>query len=560
MTKTNWARGAAWAVFSLAWAALPAEVLAVPDAAPASRGLRNPVDRDLQQLREDVERYRVGEEMRRMIKERERREAEPAPKKPAPAETSFRFRLNAVDHNASSVLTAEEIAAVTKKYEGTEVDMAAVQRLLGDINALYRDKGYVVCEARLRPQRIRGGRLFVTLVEGRTGLVKVTGNEHTSAGYLEGAFDLEKGEVANYRDLSADLVHVHMTNDVVLSIDMRAGEEAGTTDYEIRAAEPANWTATVFADTLGTRSTGRPRVGASVTNRSVFGRRDSATLLGLASEGSRSFMAGYSIPLTSRGTRLSANVSVGDVEVIQGDSAELDVTGESEYYSLRLDHPVYADADMKWTVFGEWTRQNSSTDFYDVTINDTRIDSWRTGFETILLGDRSVFYFMASVSHGTVKEYTFDERWTQNIASGNAFWRYGWTGSVSTTLSGAWQAVLGGDPLSTTQYFYLGHTSGVRGYENDVLSAEQGAWVNAQIDWAFAGPSTSLFAFFDAGTLGGTSSYETRSLASAGAGVTWPLWSGASVTGTVGFPLRRHLNDDIHVNRARFDISVTAVW
>ena len=215
---------------------------------------------------------------------------------------------------------------------------------------------------------------------------------------------------------------------------------------------------------------------------------------------------------------------------------------------------------MKWTVFGEWTRQNSSTDFYDVTINDTRIDSWRSGFETILLGDRSVFYFMASVSHGTVKEYTFDERWTQNIASGNAFWRYAWTDAVSTTLSGAWQAVLGGDPLSTTQYFYLGHTSGVRGYENDVLSAEQGAWVNAQIDWAFAGPSTSLFTFFDAGTLGGTSSYETRSIASVGAGVTWPLWSGASVTGTVGFPLRRHLDDDMHVNRARFDLSVTAVW
>ena len=275
MTKTNWARGAAWAVFSLAWAALPAEVLAVPDAVPASRGLRNPVDRDLQQLREDVDRYRVGEEMRRMIEERERRDAEPEPKKPAPAETSFRFRLNAVDHNASSVLTAEEIAAVTKKYEGTEVDMAAVQRLLADINALYRDKGYVVCEARLRPQRIRGGRLFVTLVEGRTGLVKVTGNEHTSAGYLEGAFDLEKGEVANYRDLSADLVHFNMTNDVVLSIDMRAGEEAGTTDYEIRAAEPANWTATVFADTLGTRSTGRPRVGASVTNDGATARRSS---------------------------------------------------------------------------------------------------------------------------------------------------------------------------------------------------------------------------------------------------------------------------------------------
>lgn len=297
-----------------------------------------------------------------------------------------------------------------------------------------------------------------------------------------------------------------------------------------------------------------------MTNRSLLGVRDNLTVLGLASEGSKSGYIGYSLPLNSRGTRLSANALFGDVEVIQGVSSEQDIQGDSSYYVLRLDHPVYADADMKWTVYGEWNRQKSTTDFFGVTINDVQIDTWRSGFEVLLLGNRTVFYTTMGVGHGTVKEYTFGEEWTQNICSGNAFWRLQLAEDWRLSLSGAWQAVLGGDPLSTSQYFYLGHTSGVRGYENDVISAEQGAYVNAQIDWSVAGPGTSLFAFFDAGKLGGTSSYEQRELASVGAGLTWPLWRDASLTGTVGIPLIRDLDEGMHVNKARFDLAVVATW
>ena len=522
---------------------------------------RNPVTRDLQQLRDDVERYRQAEEIRQLQEKRQAQKSSPASKpQPSQSEGAFRFQLNQVDHSESLVLSDQEIAQAISPYVNREVSVKDLKDMLASINELYREKGYVVCEARLLPQRIRNGRLFVTLIEGKTGKLTVSGNEHTKSNYIIGAFSLPEGEVGNYREMSEDLVRFNMTNDVELRIDIRAGTEPGTTDYEITASEPANWTATVFADSLGTRSTGRARAGASITNRSVFGRRDSATLLGLASEGSKSAMFSYSLPLTSYGTRLVLGASYGEVEVIQGPSADSDVTGESEYYSARLEHPFFVDADGKWTIYGEWNRQKSTTDFWSITINDTRIDSLKTGVEAIALGDFSVFYVTAGLTHATVNEYTFDERWTQNYASGNVFWRYRFRPSWTLTTSGAWQAVLGGDPLSSSQYFYLGNSSGVRGYDNDVLSAEEGAYLNVQLDWAFLGPQTSLFTFLDAGKLAGTSSYSKKEIASIGAGITWPLFEGASITGTGSVPLKRHLGEDIHVNKARFDLSVTAVW
>lgn len=551
---------ALWVGVSLALAA-GAAFSAPPVYTPAERNAIRSLGREpVRQLQEDVDRYRQSEEVRQMIEKRREMEARD-PVKVEPAEKKgFEFELKSIDHNDSEVLTKDEIAGAVAPFLGRRVGMPEVREMLGRINALYREKGYVVCEARLKPQRIRNGRLFVTLVEGKTGAVTVTGNDTTNEGYIRGAFDLEEGKVANYRDMSADLVHFNMTNDVVLTIDIRAGTEPGTTDYEITSHEPPLWTATVFADTTGSRSTGRPRAGASVTNRSVFGRRDAATLLGLASEGSKSVMFSYAIPLTSRGTRLSASASYGEVEVIQGPSAEGDVEGTSEYYSLRLDHPVYADSDMKWTVYGEWSRQKSSTDFFAVTIAETTIDTWRSGVEAIFLTDRSVFYATTGVGRADVDEHVFGEKWSQTILTGNAFWKVQATPSIALSLTGAWQSLLGGDALHTSQYFYLGHTSGVRGYENDVISAESGAYVNAQIDWAFAGPGTSLFGFLDAGKLGGETAYAKTGLASVGAGVTWPLWQGASLTGSVGVPLVRHLGEEMHVNKARFDLAVVATW
>lgn len=539
---------------------LIAAVPAVQAAPLMEAGQENQASRNLRQLRDEVEWRRLEGEVNSL--EAQRREAAPPPaaQEPTVPAGAFRFRLEAVTHTPSAILSDEEFTRVTAPFVGRDVAIADLKAMLEAVNALYREKGYVVCEARLAPQRIRGGRLLVTLVEGRTGRTTVSGAEHTSAGYILGAFDLKQGEVANYREMSDALVRFNMTNNVELSVDIRAGEASGTTDYEIRTTEPPNWSASFFADTLGPRSTGRPRAGVSVTNRSVFGRRDAATLLGLVSEGSRSVYASYGMPLNSMGTRLTASVSIGSVDVIAGPSAAGDVEGDSEYYALRLEHPVYVTPQQKWTLWGEWSRQKSETDFFAVTINDVEIDTARAGVEAIVFGSQSVFYFTTAVGHGRVKERTFEERWEQNILTGSAFWRVQTAPDWRVSVSGAWQAVIDGDPLSSSQYFYLGHTSGVRGYDNDVLSAEAGAYVNFEASWAPAGPRTALFAFLDAGRLTGTSSYSRRELASTGLGATWPLWKGASVTATAGFPLIRNLGAGERAGTARFDLAVTASW
>lgn len=154
---------------------LIAAVPAVQAAPLMEAGQENQASRNLRQLRDEVEWRRLEGEVNSL--EAQRREAAPPPaaQEPTVPAGAFRFRLEAVTHTPSAILSDEEFTRVTAPFVGRDVAIADLKAMLEAVNALYREKGYVVCEARLAPQRIRGGRLLVTLVEGRTGRTTVSG-------------------------------------------------------------------------------------------------------------------------------------------------------------------------------------------------------------------------------------------------------------------------------------------------------------------------------------------------------------------------------------------------
>lgn len=532
-------------------------------AAQSASAQRAPVipsaDRELMQLHDAVRRAERIREIERLEESKEVRELKGASESSSAERKPVLLKLTAVEHSPSAVLTEQEIDEAVAPYIGSEVGLSDVRAMLEAINALYRAKGFAVCQARLLPQRIKDGRIFVTLVEGRTGTVSVSGNESTSPQFIRSALNLREGEVDNTRELTERLVWFNMTNDAQLRVDMRAGKQPQTTDYVVDVNEPSRWTATVFADSSGTESTGRERAGAAITNRSVFGRRDAFTLMGLASRGSKNVLASYALPLNARGTRLSFSASLGDMEVVEGVSKDMDVYGRSALWSVRLEQPVEVRADRKVSVYAQYEGRSSETEFLGFTANKTRIDSFGVGFEAVVLSERYVFYGTVGVDRASVREDVFGTNWQNNLLVGSAFWRVQAAPAVSLVLAGAWQLKLGGDPLSTSQYFYLGGTSGVRGYDNDVLSAQAGGRLSAEVRVKLP-YDTETYAFVDAGRLTGESAYERRSIASSGLGFQWKWSDRLTLGATAAWPLMRELDAGTDVDRVRFDFSAVMFW
>ena len=136
----------------------------------------------------------------------------------------------------------------------------------------------MTCRAFLKNQTITRGVIHISLIEGKTGEVTLTGDKNTAKSYFTRRVKIQSGEVQNISKLNKQLNEFNLTNDVKLRVGLKAGKTPGTTDYTLEAIEPKNHVFTLYADNDGSKSTGEGRVGIYYNNRSLFKHRDSLLL------------------------------------------------------------------------------------------------------------------------------------------------------------------------------------------------------------------------------------------------------------------------------------------
>ena len=88
--------------------------------------------------------------------------------------------LKRIDFDASRFLDAAELDAIRVRYVGRQVDLAEIGKILQAVNDLYAGKGQITASAVLPPQKLTGGVLKISLVEGRVGKVSISGASTTS--------------------------------------------------------------------------------------------------------------------------------------------------------------------------------------------------------------------------------------------------------------------------------------------------------------------------------------------------------------------------------------------
>lgn len=75
----------------------------------------------------------------------------------------------------SKILEEEELASITRAYEGKQLTLTQLQAIVKDINDLYAKKGKFAARAILPPQKVANGLVYIRLVEGRIGRITVEG-------------------------------------------------------------------------------------------------------------------------------------------------------------------------------------------------------------------------------------------------------------------------------------------------------------------------------------------------------------------------------------------------
>lgn len=530
--------------------ALPMAAEAAPDGTepPAARPAGyNDSGAQLSRTRQYLEEQQARE---RLAKENNTAGVEGADVPEAQQGGNISFPLKRIEWGASSVLTDDELLQLAAPYVGHEVKLADLYTLINQINALYQKRGYMTCRAFLGPQTIHDGVVKIELIEGRTGQVSLTDNHTTREDYVRHRLSLKKGEVANIHDLNEELLRFNATNDAQLHIVMKAGAEVGMTDYVIAVREPQLYQFGIVADNAGNKSSGLYRGGFFWQDRSLTGNRDALFLSTMASQGTKSFAAGYTAPLDRMGSKIGVNYTTNSVHITDGALEPLEVRGHSYAYDLFVTNPVVTSETVRSEIGLDYGYQHSRTDFLGMPWVDDTVQTLQAFYDQLDYGRSTIWYQKHAYAIGKAQtmqgdrnfgKYNMNGLFRKHFAHGQS-----WTMRVDGQLSST-------QYLPSAEMFYIGGMYSVRGYTESLLGGDGGLSMGLE----YSVPVTKgleAYLFLDGGRVWGSSAFGDRSLAGTGFGLKGSLGAHAYLNVGLGFPLIRMVNE-VEQSRARVHFS-----
>ena len=384
--------------------------------------------------------------------------------------------------NKSEILTEEEIKAITGKYEGRELGLNDLYKAVAEINALYKEKSYITAKAILPPQKIENGVVKFQLVEGRFGDFITEGNKHTKSSYIRERISMSTGDLVKLDQLQKDIFYFNNTNDVVLRAELRPGKEVGTTDCVLLIKEPALWETTLFTDNAGSGDSGLYRIGMVISNNSLFGNRESLVINPTWTRGTLAGSLSYSVPVDNRGTRLGMSYSKNQVDIISGPYESLDIIGNSSDLGVSISHPFIIGVKLKVDGYAELHWKDSSTDFFGNTLLDSKVKTATIGSNIRTIDTKGVWYSQYSLTGISA---------TKKDAYNNMdFWRFNLSAirqqALANNRSLVWRLsgqLTDSSEMPSSEQISLGGMSSVKGYNESLLSGDQGYYAGVEYDF-----------------------------------------------------------------------------
>ncbi|MCM2264049.1 MAG: BamA/TamA family outer membrane protein [Desulfuromonadales bacterium] len=426
-----------------------------------------------------LEFYKLDQLLDRSVKGETQVQELPADQEGKPAEKVAKasFLLRKVVTNASQVLSEADIQAVTAAYEGREVTIEDLFRLVDELNKLYADRRILTAKAFLLPQKVADGVVEIRLIESRFGNLLVEGNADTSTSYIAGHFTLQTGELLTLDKLEKELRRFNRLNDVLVKAELRRGEAPLTTDCVLKVREPLPYSFLLYADNAGQEETGQERLGALFAVRSLSGRRDPLSFGVNTSRGTKAAVVSYSIPVHRSGTRLGASYNVDTIEVVDGIFEPLNITGESSDLDLNLSQPLLVGENTQLGARIGFHWKESTTDFDNVNLFETKVRSAYAGFDYQEITEESSFYGRGEFTGG------FDD-----FGGDSSFFKANLDLAFRTQLPYGFSMLFrGAGQLADThllpamEQFQIGGMATVRGYSEGLKLGDDGYFASLEL-------------------------------------------------------------------------------
>jgi hemolysin activation/secretion protein len=383
--------------------------------------------------------------------------------------------------------------------------VAEIETILGLITKDYIDRGYVTTRAYLPAQDLGKKRLEILVIEGRLGALKVDDgarinpwNVFPPAGGLLNLRDIEQG---------VDQINRLSSNNATLDIQPGAAPGESTVVIHNQPTRPVH--ASLSGDNTGSESTGRNQAGFALSTDGILGLNELLLATYRRSQpndmerkGSESKSVTAIVPF--RWTTFTATASdaefVSTVQLPSGDA--LKFQGRSRNASLRVDQLLYRNQVTRAGVYGNLAVKDSKNylggELLGVSSRKLSVLDLGATVTTELLGgalSADVGYSRGlgiagalhdadgladSAPRAQFGKVTLNANWMRPFRIG------GLDAGVSSSLTGQYAR----DTLFGSEQMLIGGPYTVRGYYDNTLSGDHGAYVRNEF---FVRPVLPLF-------------------------------------------------------------------
>ena len=483
-----------------------------------------------------------------------------APTRPPPGAASVQFVLAGLEIEGATAYPASVLTDPHEDLIGTEVSLADIYKIAGEIQKTYRRDGYFLTRVIVPAQTIGEGRVKIRVLEGFISEVTVDGDlgavEELVTNYLKVVTEERPIRLAT---LERALL---LANDIpgvsVGGLLQPSATELGAAEL-VASTDRKKFDGLLVIDNYGDDFTGRweTALGLSSNSFTSFGER--VTAVGFATKPLKGWdqkvgQLSTSWRFGSSGLHLDTIASYGDSN--PGATLQaLDFESETLFISASAGYPVIRSRNLNFSASVGFDFINSDTDAFGgekfsrdrlrvahaTGVVDFR-DTWR-GSNAINFSFRQGLPILDATQRSDEFKSRPKGTGSAKLVRGSISRLQGLYGNFS--LFGTASGQYAFNNVLSDQEFNVGGSRFGRGYDMEEISGDHGAGVTAELQytrqpgWSFL-ESFQVFGFYDYGQVwsrGGE--HFDDSLSSTGVGVRlWPLGE-LSLDLQVAWPLSR---------------------
>lgn len=469
------------------------------------------------------------------------------------------FVIKQFEFVGNTAFSDEELAKATHNLTGQRITFEQLLEAETIIDNKYQQAGYINSGAVIPAGQkfaVDGGVVTIQIIEGGLEGINIKGTRRLNPGYIKSRLELATSKPLNRNRLLQALQLLQLDPLIRnISANLTKGVRPESSLLEVTVVEADTFDINIFVDNGRAPSVGTFRRGIQVNERNLLGFGDAIRATYTNTDGSNAYEFNYTVPINPQNGRFSISYSNSNTEVVEAPFDRLSILGDSEAWEVSLRQPVYQTPTQEVALGLTFSQQESKTSLlgFDFPLspgadNDgrTRISAIRFYQEWTTRNPREVFAMRSQFSLGTG---AFNATVNASPPDGRFF---NWRGQSQYVrlLAPETLLLLRSDVQLTTralvplEQFAIGGLNSVRGYRQDLLLVDNGAFLSAEVQVPILRVPEARgvlrltpFIDFGVGWNSGREAPTNNTLLATGLGLQWQMGDDLEIRFDWGIPL-----------------------